>query len=277
MLFELRCLIYSYIRLGMLEECGNHIETCLGQISPLLEARQTTENKLKLVKYLAKLHLQYCAILSQQSKHREALEHAKYGCKYIHHALRKLRNMVEGYAGRTDLTLLESVSTKLLPIMKELTSKLVLEEKQARPSILEKLSTRIDAKSLFGFTPCSESALSLNIGNIMQLSPLNIIDVLSEYDRQLELTRESIFEKISLLVVSYFCLSTEKRFLSQEVPAESSALKESEFYHAKALEMACCFLPPECPLVTHVFMSYQKHYSVVRTAIVFLSFVAEQY
>jgi hypothetical protein len=31
---------------------------------------------------------------------------------------------------------------------------------------------------------------------------------------------------------------------------------ESEFWHAKSLEIACSFLPGECPLLNHINLSY---------------------
>lgn len=37
--------------------------------------------------------------------------------------------------------------------------------------------------------------------------------------------------------------------------------KESEFWHAKSLELACTFLPSDCPLLSHILLSYQKHHS----------------
>lgn len=43
--------------------------------------------------------------------------------------------------------------------------------------------------------------------------------------------------------------------------------KESEYWHAKALEMACTFLPGECPLLNHINLSYQKHFAPVKQAI----------
>jgi hypothetical protein len=48
-------------------------------------------------------------------------------------------------------------------------------------------------------------------------------------------------------------------------PAEKQ--KESEYWHAKALEMACTFLPGECPLLNHINLSYQKHFAPVKQAI----------
>ena len=108
--------------------------------------------------------------------------------------------------------------------------------------------------------------MGLNIGNMMQLSPLTIMDNLSEYDRQFEFTRESLLEKIALLVISYFCISTEKRFLSQVDKTINAT--ESEFYHGRALKVACQFLPAECPLVSHIYATYQKHYSTLQQPIV---------
>lgn len=66
------------------------------------------------------------------------------------------------------------------------------------------------------------------------------------------------------MIVGYFCMSTEMRFLlhsrrkylKQEVREEREY--ESEYWHAKSLEVSCTFLPSECPLVKHVLLSYQK-------------------
>mmetsp|Transcript_7569 Transcript_7569/g.6917 ORF Transcript_7569/g.6917 Transcript_7569/m.6917 type:complete len:90 (+) Transcript_7569:1144-1413(+) len=38
-------------------------------------------------------------------------------------------------------------------------------------------------------------------------------------------------------------------------------------WHAMALENSGTFLPSECPLVSHIIMSYQKHHSPALTAI----------
>ena len=36
---------------------------------------------------------------------------------------------------------------------------------------------------------------------------------------------------------------------------------ESEYWHAKSLELATVFLPSECPLLNHILLSYQKHHA----------------
>ena len=109
----------------------------------------------------------------------------------------------------------------------------------------------------------------------MSLEELNL-----HIDNSHELSRDAMLEKIILLSVSYFCVGTELRFLSGTA---TSATKEqgritkpsysdlhgsdsdgnrvytkadSEMWHAMALETSGTFLPSECPLVSHVIMSY---------------------
>lgn len=119
-----------------------------------------------------------------------------------------------------------------------------------------------DMRSVLGFLNQNEWIFNLNIGNIMQIQPIPMKDLLSENNDELELSRDVFLENLSILTVSYFCMSTEMRFLLQ---SRANFLKpevkrdrelESEYWHAKALEMACTFLPSECPLLNHVLLSY---------------------
>jgi len=104
----------------------------------------------------------------------------------------------------------------------------------------------------------------------MNLEELNL-----HIDNSHELSRDAMLEKIILCTVSYFCVGTELRFLSspEKKKGEKESAKEeskdgrvytkadSEMWHAMALENSCTFLPSECPLVSHIIMSYQKHHS----------------
>jgi hypothetical protein len=121
-------------------------------------------------------------------------------------------------------------------------------------------------RSLLGYLNQNEWIWSLNIGNIMQLSPLTLQDISNSSTFETELSRELILEKITFVAVSYFCVSTELRFLvatpeSGDVRDALERRKDSEFWHGKALEVACSFLPSECPLVNHIMMSYNKHHA----------------
>ena len=85
-------------------------------------------------------------------------------------------------------------------------------------------------------------------------------DLLEQGKNELELNRDSFISKVSMLAVAYFCYSTENRFIRQmkEDPSYEPGLKqkESEYWHAKSLEIACTFLPSECPLLSHINLSY---------------------
>ena len=127
---------------------------------------------------------------------------------------------------------------------------------------------------------------NLNIGNVMHLLPMSLEELNLHIDNSHELSRDAMLEKIILLSVSYFCVGTELRFLSaanqgaKEKPKSSSnsysdlgdhdrgyTKADSEMWHAMALEAACTFLPSECPLVSHIIVSYQKHHSPALTTI----------
>lgn len=113
----------------------------------------------------------------------------------------------------------------------------------------------------------------------MSLEELNL-----HIDNSHELSRDAMLEKIILLSVSYFCVGTELRFLSSpgsqkdqkhskkiygEIPEPELKFTkaDSEMWHAMALETSGTFLPSECPLVSHIILSYQKHHSPAMTTI----------
>lgn len=70
-------------------------------------------------------------------------------------------------------------------------------------------------KHILGFLNQSEWIQNLNIGNIMQISVVDVEDFISWRRNDQELDRNNFLQSISHLVVSYFCLSTELRFLIQ--------------------------------------------------------------
>lgn len=49
----------------------------------------------------------------------------------------------------------------------------------------------------------------------MQIKPFSMKDLMESQRNEQELSRESFLEKLTLLIVSYFCVSTEMRFMVQ--------------------------------------------------------------
>lgn len=186
------------------------------------------------------------------------------------------------------LSLLAKTAIKLLPIAEELENRLVPEkillkesfddidheeirqqENNDNPKAPQDFNTvfdKVDMRNLLGYLNQSDWIWSLNIGNIMQISPLTMQDIYTTSSIEYELSRELVLEKICFLAVSYFCVSTELRFIVQmkqddEITDPALKRRESEYFHGKALDIAAGFLPSECPLVNHILMSYQKHHA----------------
>ena len=70
-------------------------------------------------------------------------------------------------------------------------------------------------RSVLGFLNQNEWIYNLNIGNIMQIQVISMKDFLQEANDEMELSRDSFLNKLSILIVTYFCVSTEMRFLLQ--------------------------------------------------------------
>jgi len=126
------------------------------------------------------------------------------------------------------ISMIERTSLKLFPIIQEVLKRMIEEKNDATNSMRvfdsqqqlcsdilysQGLDEDADMRSVLGYLNQNEWIYSLNIGNIMQIQPMNLKDLLSNSRSETELTRDSFLEKISLLSVSYFCVSTEMRFL----------------------------------------------------------------
>jgi len=174
-----------------------------------------------------------------------------------------------------EISMLERTSFRVYPIIRAICSKMVSTKEEPdsdgsdnsnhSADSLENMT--INMKALLGYLNQSEWLYLFNIGNIMQITPLTVNDLYSEQQIDAEFGRDSILEKISYLSISYFCVSTELRFLTQNKDKLNINIvqvkTESEFWHGKAIEIACGYLPSESPLVTHILQSYQKHHAPV--------------
>jgi hypothetical protein len=117
-------------------------------------------------------------------------------------------------------SLLAKTAMKLLPIVEELENKLVKESLILKESFdefnngepvnndnkvdkpnkqVEDFNTvydKIDMRNLLGYLNQSDWIWSLNIGNIMQISPLTMQDIYTTSSIEYELSRELVLEKI---------------------------------------------------------------------------------
>jgi len=70
-----------------------------------------------------------------------------------------------------------------------------------------------DMRSILGFLNQNEWVYNLNIGNIMQIQPISNKELLFIPKDEYELTWDSFLDKIAIISVGYFCVSTEMWFL----------------------------------------------------------------
>ena len=186
-------------------------------------------------------------------RHKEAMFHGKMSVKLGHLMIKELHKLCEYYVCKVEkskksnvfksffekelnpsspVSLIEITSVKLLPILNELLKRLVPEAASKEKITKEKpalnQSSQIDMRNIFGYLNFTEWVTNLNIGNIMQISPMTLNELFSQTNKEVELSRESILDKISMLVASYFCIATEKRFLYENENKNYSSFDQNK-------------------------------------------------
>jgi len=305
----------------MIKECLEYLRTCF-EILKLMMSKETTSS-IRNITYLCKVHIQMCALLSQQDMHVEAFEHAKYATKYSSMILDKTIKIAESMTskpmGNSDTffkalkkhynenkgisqsyiseppsapPMIELLAQKVLPVLyefririsdcneKTVSSKAMTNTQyggwkkhkvQLQPN-KQPVHGRVNMKNLFGYCKVNEWSDNVSISSIMQITPLTFHDIPFTSTTEAELTRESLIEKITLILIAYFSVGIEKCFIAQNDEVNKKQYEEqSEYWHTKVLELAYYFLPPNCPFLIHIFSIYQKNYAVTQNPIVLYS------
>lgn len=125
---------------------------------------------------------------------------------------------------------------------------------------LDSEGTPVDCENLLGFLNQKNIYTTLNISKYMKLERMDIERAYSTPDQDLNLTRSVLLKKIVHLVLAYFCMGTELRFLATE-NEEGAEQKESALWHGRAVEIAVAFFPSDCSLVKHLIGAYAKHHA----------------
>ena len=87
----------------------------------------------------------------------------------------------------------------------------------------------------------------------MFLYAMSYDDLDLDSDPKYELLRDAIIEKILMFTVAYFSIANELRFINNNNDNGS-------YYHSKAVEISCLFLPVSCPIVKHYVNTYFEYY-----------------
>ena len=99
---------------------------------------------------------------------------------------------------------------------------------------------KINVRNTLGVKDHNNWIYNLNIGNVMNLTPMNSDELNTQSDVFQELSKDTMLEKIILYVVAYFCVGTEIRFQAtklekKESPQEYIKVWSSEMWHGKSL------------------------------------------
>ena len=119
---------------------------------------------------------------------------------------------------------------------------------------------KISKRNILGVKSKGDWVDDTNIGNVMRITPIKLDEFNVPLEPYGEINKDSLLEKVILLGICYFSLSTELRLIDENLCKFNI---ESERIHAKAVEIACMYLPPTCPLVEHVSNSYLKYHSPI--------------
>lgn len=228
------------------------------------------------LRFCAKFHLQMCAAFSQNNNHIEALNHARLA------ALICEDNIVKTYflLKQTKNEILKDTNNKKFskifyekltenePIIISLYKTIIecsnnfkqgkntnkeIFTKEKIFSFISNKDTKISTRNILGIIKNDDWLNLFNIGNIMFLYAMSYDDLDLDSDPKYELLRDAIIEKILMLTVAFFSIANELRFINNK--ADNGA-----YYHSKAVEIACCFLPCSCPIVKHYVNTYCKYY-----------------
>lgn len=103
------------------------------------------------------------------------------------------------------VSMLERTAYRVLPIIQECATKLISTNGSSNENpVSNNEGQKMNMKSVLGYLNQSEWLYLLNIGNIMQITPMTVHDLYSSTTFEVELTRDSILEKVRYLDLDKF-------------------------------------------------------------------------
>ena len=226
------------------------------------------------LRFCAKFHLQMCAAYSQNNNHNEALNHARLAALICednivktYFLFKKIKNELKKnkkYSKIFQEKILENepIIISLYKYIIECANnfkngKNINNEIYSKEKILSFIhnnTMKISTRNILGIIKNDDWLNLFNIGNIMFLYAMSYDDLDLDSDPKYELLRDAIIEKILMFTVAYFSIANELRFLNNKND-------NGAYYHSKAVEISCLFLPVTCPIVKHYVNTYFEYYN----------------
>lgn len=249
--------------LGASKVCANYLDACAYNSKEQLGALCASEHSLtvsvlceriRLRKYLAKVSIQLCALLSELDRHDLALIKARQAVKEAQFVIKE--SLAVSYENltifkRKKLSSLSLAVKKTIPILEHIERRF----QNKRTKKVQKLETR----NALGVVSLEDPVFSFQMGDLMEVKAVQFkeFEVCSEAFQLF--TRAEVFDLISVCVVSQFCVATELRFLYSE-SQNAAQIKEAQAWHLKSLQICKELLPSETPMLEHLKVSFRTNY-----------------
>ena len=281
----------AFQQAGNLQDCVSYLDGCAYNlknkkipISHLGETKifgKAAGEKLRRDKYHAEIQIQLCAVMSQLKKHEKALAHAKTAARLTYSIINetfqvctsmlqrqkkygsyeKLKKQKKTkFINQKQFEQLNDLMNKNLYLLEYLVIATGNKIQRANSGKLPK----IDMRNVLGVQNQDHWIYHFSVGDIINMKPLTHYSLKKPHGILAEITNDSIFEKICLLITSYFCIGIEIKFLSEQKESPNQ-LKESKNWVLKAYELAKTLLPKETPIVTHIKESLQRNFKMIDT------------
>jgi hypothetical protein len=195
-----------------------YLDACLYNCKILRSLREKRPDEvIRRTKYLTKLYLQICTTSSQLGRHLEGYKAAQAALKYAIFTVKatftsakaraaKLKQSMRGRStSETSLILLSQVQ-QAVPYLKAIL-KAVYGQASKGPT---------DMRSGVGLRGASDWMETISLENLLTLEPLTSAEFKGQGNMTLELSKDYVMVKLSLVIASLFCIATELKHLAQE-------------------------------------------------------------
>ncbi|TNV84419.1 hypothetical protein FGO68_gene10781 [Halteria grandinella] len=219
--------------------------------------------------------------IEEQAKPREAFMVDAYKIlkSLMKHLKRLLTHLSTTIDPQTSLlsiqTLLQNIHDSLNLEPEELAhhSKKDFHSTFANMGVIEQLrksdKCKYAGRNMLGVRKLDDWIHTLEIGNIMHLQPLNTQEMILNptLSRHTSFQKDPMLKNIVHITVALFSIATEMRMMvqfgkKQQCFGGEELMRWSELWHAQSVFIGGYYLPVQCPLVTHIANSYNKHYIV---------------
>lgn len=258
-LLTLHNLAFCYQKLGDLPKSAAYLEACVYNANTFNAFGKGNNSdlqvKIKKDLYLAKAHVQLCAVLSELQDHKQAVMHSRKALSYSVAMIKGTLKIAAVFSSNVSKS--KKLRTSVPPPSKNALSVITLISPALRSlSNFMKNGKIIEINkipSVLGVKGTSEWAQKVTLADILLMQSMEIGDLRDSISPQSEFTKDYLIMKICLFGASYFCHSTELQFLRMEK-------EEAQAYHEKALNLLSGFIPVESPLFTHIKDTYYRRF-----------------